>query len=84
MTWCVVAILIIVVLIFTLARCNRDDPANQLNAKPVICLYPEETTEVDVKLDVDGEFLSTWPAYENGWTVTAQPDGALADAEEFL
>lgn len=79
--WCVVAILIIAVLIFTLTQCNQDDPANQLTAKPVIYLYPEETTKVEVNLDVDGELLSTWPVYENGWTVTARPDGTLTDAD---
>lgn len=78
--WCVVVILIITALIFTLTQCSQDDPANQLTAKPVIYLYPEETTEVDVTLDVDGELLSTWPIYEDGWTVTARPDGTLTDA----
>ena len=33
--------------------------------KPVIYLYPEQET--------------TYPAYENGWTVTAEPDGTLYD-----
>lgn len=79
--WCVVIIFVTAVLIFTLTRCNQDDPANQLTAKPVIYLYPEETTSVNVTLDVDGTLLSTWPAYENGWTVTAQPDGTLTDAD---
>ncbi|MBQ3285483.1 MAG: dockerin type I repeat-containing protein [Ruminococcus sp.] len=47
--------------------------------KPVIYLYPEEETEVNVQLDLDGEFLTTYPAYEDGWTVTAAPDGTLTD-----
>ena len=45
--------------------------------KPVIYLYPEEETEVGVKLDLNGSFLYTKPAYEDGWTVTAAPDGTL-------
>lgn len=49
--------------------------------KPVIYLYPEETTEVEVKLDYDGELLCTYPAYQNGWKVTAEPDGTLTDAD---
>lgn len=48
--------------------------------KPVIYLYPEEKTEVNVQLDLDGEFLYTNPAYEDGWTVAAAPDGTLTDA----
>ena len=47
--------------------------------KPVIYLYPEEETEVTVKLDYNGTLTSTYPAYGDGWTVTAQPDGTLTD-----
>lgn len=50
-------------------------------AKPVIYLYPESKTEVKVKLDYDGELTCTYPAYNNGWSVTALPDGTLTDAE---
>ena len=35
--------------------------------------------EVTVKLDFDGTLTSTYPAYEDGWTMTAQPDGTLTD-----
>lgn len=48
-------------------------------AKPVIYLYPEETTEVTVQLDFDGKLTHTYPAYNDGWTVMAQPDGTLID-----
>ncbi len=47
--------------------------------KPVIYLYPEEETEITVKLDFDGTLTSTYPAYGDGWTVTARPDGTLTD-----
>ena len=47
--------------------------------KPVIYLYPEEETEVSVKLSLNGALTCTYPAYENGWTVTALPDGTLTD-----
>ena len=45
--------------------------------KPVIYLYPESETDVSVQLDLDGSFLTTKPAYEDGWQVTASPDGTL-------
>ena len=48
-------------------------------AKPVIYLYPEGETEVSVKLNCDGGLTCTYPAYEDGWSVTAQPDGTLTD-----
>lgn len=49
--------------------------------KPVIYLYPEVPTQVSVRLDYDGELTCTYPAYENGWSVTAYPDGTLSDGE---
>lgn len=48
--------------------------------KPVIYLYPKEEMMVDVTLDYHGELTCTYPAYEDGWTVTARPDGMLTDA----
>ena len=48
--------------------------------KPVVYIYPEESTDVDVKLSLNGELTCTYPAYNNGWRVTADPDGTLADA----
>ena len=47
--------------------------------KPVIYLYPEEETEVSVRLTVSGGLSCTYPAYGDGWHVTAQPDGTLTD-----
>ena len=54
---------------------------DQTTAKPVIYLYPEEVTEVLAQLDYNGELAVTYPAYEDGWAVTAHPDGTLVDAE---
>lgn len=48
-------------------------------AKPVIYLYPENRTEVSVKLTLDGEFTCTYPEYKNGWEVTANVDGTITD-----
>ena len=47
--------------------------------KPVIYLYPEEETQVSVKLDCKGELTFTYPDYRDGWQVTALPDGTLYD-----
>ena len=48
-------------------------------AKPVIYLYPETETEVEVTLDYNGTLTCTYPKYNNGWHVTASPDGTLRD-----
>ena len=49
-------------------------------AKPAIYLYPEERLDVsvDVKLS-EGNFTITAPVYNNGWKVTAYPDGTIVD-----
>lgn len=60
-------------------RSNAPDPGD-CDAKPVIYLYPGAETAVTVTLDYDGELICTYPAYDGGWTVTAQPDGTLTDA----
>ena len=51
------------------------------DAKPVAYLYPQTETEVTVKLDYDGELTCTYPAYADGWTVSARPDGTLTDKD---
>ena len=50
-----------------------------LTEKPVIYLYPEKTMEVDVELEYNGELTCTYPEYQNGWNVIAEPDGTLTD-----
>lgn len=67
-----------------LAGCIRqpNEQEADLAAKPVIYLYPETETEVTVQLDYAGDLTVTYPTYSmNGWTVTAQPDGTLYDAQ---
>ena len=59
-----------------LTACGQQE---ECSAKPVIYLYPEQETTVSVSLDYAGTLTATYPAYENGWTVTAEPDGMLYD-----
>ena len=47
--------------------------------KPVIYLYPTETTDVSVKLGAPEKLLVSYPTYIDGWKVTAQPNGDLRD-----
>ena len=48
--------------------------------KPVIYLYPEEETDVHVELELtEAELSTTYPKYNNGWDVTAYPDGTLVN-----
>lgn len=59
-----------------LTACGQQE---ECSAKPVIYLYPEQETTVSVSLDYAGTLTATYPAYENGWTVTAEPDSTLYD-----
>ncbi len=63
-----------------LPSCRGGASESSESAKPVIYLYPEEETEITVRLDYDGILTCAYPAYSGGWTVTASPDGTLTDA----
>jgi hypothetical protein len=55
-------------------------------AKPVIYLYPQHKQQVQVKVDYQGDFIATYPEYNNGWDVIAYPDGKivnLSDNKEY-
>lgn len=58
----------------------EEDPYGK--GKPIIYLYPEEEIKVSVELQFNGKLTYTYPTYpEDGWRVTAHPDGRLVDAE---
>lgn len=64
--------------------CPDDKQESYTTSKPVLYLYPETTTEVSVKLDYQGTLTTTYPAYNDGWVVTAEPDGTLtSDGREY-
>ncbi len=67
-------------------RINFVHKPRRISRKPVIYLYAPSETTVNVKLKVDGEFLITEPAYNNGWNVIAHSDGTvtnIADGKHF-
>ncbi|MBN1523107.1 MAG: hypothetical protein JW904_01385 [Spirochaetales bacterium] len=48
-------------------------------AKPVIYLYPEKKMKVDVTVAPKQGISVSDPAYNNGWSVIANPDGMLTN-----
>ena len=50
--------------------------------KPVIYLYPTEQTDITVELRYDGVLAFSYPAYNDGWSVTAYPDGTLINHDD--
>ena len=56
---------------------------NPTTAKPVIYLYPEQPADVAVTLGYpEKELTYTYPAYEGGWRVHAEPDGTLTNLKD--
>ncbi|MBO7613105.1 MAG: hypothetical protein J6S81_04715 [Treponema sp.] len=50
--------------------------------KPVIYLYPQKKTKVNVNVKPEGKFTKTEPAIgKKGWSVTAYPDGRLVSGK---
>lgn len=48
-------------------------------AKPVLYLYPEEKTNVEVSFENPNMLTTTYPKYINKWNVLALPNGDLYD-----
>ena len=55
------------------------EPQSAVAYKPVIYLYPTQRQQVQVELVTKGALLCTYPRYDGGWSVTADPDGTLWD-----
>ena len=47
--------------------------------KPIIYLYPEQETEIEVKLGNPEKISCSYPKYDNSWKVKASPNGDLID-----
>ncbi len=57
---------------------RRLEEENRSVKKPVLYLYPPKKTTVSVQLTLHNqEMIHPYPAYKNGWNVTAMPDGTL-------
>ena len=69
-------LLMCILFVMVLTGCQEQDVCRE---KPVIYLYPEQETKVKVQLDYDGTLICTYPEYDDGWSVVAQPDGTLCD-----
>ncbi|PIE85885.1 MAG: hypothetical protein CSA05_03380 [Bacteroidia bacterium] len=71
-------LLLLLALILVLSvGCQKKDEREV--EKPVIYLYPEVASDVSVVLDYAGQLTCTYPVYQDGWQVTARPDGSLVN-----
>ncbi|MBR6675664.1 MAG: hypothetical protein IKL32_07100 [Alphaproteobacteria bacterium] len=66
---------------YNLSRLSSPPSLAYAVAKPIIYLYPTQTTEVSVKVGNPQNFTHTYPKYEDGWQVVARPNGDLTDVK---
>jgi hypothetical protein len=52
--------------------------------KPAVYLYPTKTSEIEVKVDVNGYITEAEPNYLTGWKVTAEPNGLIDNEYDYL
>ncbi len=77
-----ILLVILIVLSFVFAFVLR--PYFEVAKKPAIYLYPEQTSEVFVQVNVNGFLTKTIPDYGAGWTVTATPEGIINNKYDYL
>lgn len=75
-----ITIFCIILIINNLTGCSND-PDEPVDKKPIIYLYPTTETEITVKLGKPGNITTSYPIYNNGWTVLANPNGTLIDVK---
>lgn len=76
----VVTVGAIIIIVRTVTGCDSNDPNEPVDYKPIIYLYPNEKTEITVKLGKPNNLTVTYPVYNDGWKIIANPDGTLIDA----
>ena len=64
---------------FNYKAVNKPDCDSNISYKPLIYLYPNEETNVTVKLGYPDRLTVTYPNYDNEWNVVAKPNGELVD-----
>ncbi len=64
---------------FEVSKNAKETEMQPTEDKPVIYLYPEDTMDISVKLDLQGDMICSYPDYGDGWNVTASSDGKIFD-----
>ena len=76
----VILIIIVLIILITIGLFLYSSSQATIS-KPIIYIYPQEETEVSVKVGYPDSLTCTYPKYENGWDVIASPDGNLKDVK---
>jgi len=64
--------------------CATNDPGHTVVKKPAVYLYPSETMNVSVQVNVNGHLTFTDPDYNTGWNVNVTPTGLIDNKYDYL
>lgn len=77
-----VIVIVQIIVLFTMYVILIESTSSSTVDKPIIYLYPEEETDVLVKLGNNENLTCSYPVYKDtGWKVKAMPNGDLTDLE---
>lgn len=65
---------------YSMCRCRSDKFPPSVD-KPIVYLYPETKTDIDIKFGKPEKLTTTYPEYKDRWSVTAMPNGDLIDRQ---
>ncbi len=60
---------------------HNNNETEQVVKKPMLYIYPKKEMEVSVKLLKSSLITTSYPKYNAGWTIIANPDGMLRETE---
>ena len=72
--------------LFLLDIIGPDEYISPYHARePVIYLYPQESTQINVSLSIkNGEVTISEPEYNDGWSVLVNPNGSIEGGYDYL
>lgn len=75
-----------IVLVDTLNQHSHDiilDEKPIMVAKPIIYLYPTDSIDASVKLELNGKLKNSYPVYKNGWNLEVYPNGQFLNKDDL-
>ena len=64
---------------YELSSYDDCDEGNSNARKPIIYIYPNEKIDLSIKLGYKENITVSYPKYNDGWNIIANPDGTLID-----
>ena len=76
----------IIVFVYFMSGCVNNNNGNNVfpddgDKKPILYLYPEKETNINVMIEKPKLLNTTYPKYNKGWNVIVKPNGDMVDKE---